>query len=423
MTQSEYRTGTALLDPEARPQDAYRTPSAAAPPEAEPVAPAGEDPLEGLFAPPQTEKPDLSQARSFLTELHPSGFGELLVTDVWLPPTPEAGVEPMDRRQAWRRRQERRELNLLRERAAASYDARTEHYWRQVQEGMKLCPQAIVDPYTTFAASLADADFARLSEYRREAQQYGYTADSLLRYGRACLALGRLKSARRALRQAVKLEPYLSEAWWNLGLAHLFARAHAPAAEALSHAFDQNPGDYRTESALGVARFHGRDFPGAEECFRRTAGPSGLRAACRSMLACSLRAQGKWEEARIELGFLKYGGSSRWAEVAEQCLDCVARGEEQTGARQVSRRRTVAMLKSLASVGAGGGYLAYAVAEHWFQAEFRWASVPLFLAGLVFVRSLRAIAHAPAAGDFGNSEQGLPCWQATTWMQPKRSGF
>ena len=406
--------GVATLDP---PTPFGQTPPTPPEPEEEPTLEPTEE--------PQSEKPNLSDARSFLTELHPSGFGELLVTDVWLPPVPKPGTqeEPVDRQQMWRKRKEYRELNLLREKPAASFDARTERFWKQVNEALTHAPDAIVDPYTDFAASFADAHYEQMGDYLREAKEYGYTAESLCRYGRACLALGRLKSARSTLKKAVKEDPMLGEAWWNLGIAHLFARAHPEASEAFTQALDLSPGDYRIETALGLSRFHERKYDEAEEHLRRTAGPRGPRAAARSLLACSLRQQGKWDDARIELNFLKNGGSARWATVAEQCQDCVVRGEEQTSTAVFSRRRGIAMVKSLATAGAGGAYILYSLAENWFRDNLKWASIPLFLIAMALGRSLKSVASPGASNEFGNYEQGLPCWQATTWMKPRRSEF
>jgi len=414
VSQWDVRSGLLTLEPEAEPRPGGFLPPVA--PETPPEEPSPDGAEERGPKPP-----DLSKARAFLTSPHPSGFGELLVTDVWLPPAPKADAsEPVDRQQAWRKRQEYRELNLLREKPAASYDARTERYWKQVKEALALAPGAIVDPYTTFAAGLADADYEHMGDCLRESREYGHTADSLLRYGRACLAIGRLKSARSALAKAVRSEPYQAEAWWNLGIAHLFARANAEASEAFGNALDQSPGDLRYQTALAVARYHQRKYPQAEEHFRRTAGASGLRAAARSLLACSLCMQGNWDEARIELNFLKSGGSAGWAQVADQCADCVARGEERQGGPLAARRRGTAMLKSLAAVGATGAYLAYSFAENWFRDNLRWAAVPLFLLVGLVGRSLRSVANATPAGAYGNYEQGLPCWQATSWMRPRR---
>lgn len=378
--------------------------------------------------PQEPEKPDLSQARSFLTDLRPSGFGELLVTEAWLPPPPKPLAKeesPPDRQQVWRQRQEWRELNLLRERPAQSFDARTEEYWGQVKAALALAPEAIVDPYTHFVASFADADHARLSDYRREAREYGREGEALLQLGRAQLTIGRLKSARATLQAAAKAEPLLPGVWWHLGVAHLFARANAQAAGAFARALDQAPGDLRAEAALGVAQYHQGDYAAAEECFRRTAGPSGLRATCRSLLACSLRMQGKWDEARVELAFLRHSGSERWASVAEQCFDCVARGEEQ-GLSPAPRRRAQRLARQLVTAGGPAAFLTYLFLENFGhklieQDERWWLAVPVAVGAALLGKWLNRFTRRAQAREFGNLEQGLPCWQATTWIQPDRS--
>ncbi|MCJ7750709.1 MAG: hypothetical protein MUQ65_06395, partial [Armatimonadetes bacterium] len=117
-------------------------------------APAGEqeEPAEEdfLFGEEPEAAPDVSQARSLLTELRPAGVGELLVTDVWLAPEPrkkegKAGEgEPRDRQRDWETRQELRELGLLREKPLVSHDARFDAYWKQAEETRGAAVNAIV---------------------------------------------------------------------------------------------------------------------------------------------------------------------------------------------------------------------------------------------------------------------------------------
>lgn len=411
------------------------------PGEAKPPA-AAEEPDLSLAGQELAPAVDLSQARSFLTELRPSGFGELLVTDVWFAPDPpkkrepakkrevseeeekDKGkeAEPLDRQKAWERRHELRELRLLRERPAASFDARTEHYWTQVKEALAKAPGAIIDPCTDLVTEFAGIDHGRLQDYRREVREYGREAESRVALGRAYLAVGRLRSARDAFRAAAKADAFHADAWWHLGVASLFARAYPEASAALERALDQSPGDLRVETALGLARFHERRYERAEEHLRRTAG-GAAGAACRSLLCCSLRAQAKWYEARAELNLLRHHGSPHWTAVAEQCLDCVERGEQkQAGVLRVRRRR-VEMLKSLAAAAAGAAWLAYAFADNLFKSDLRVALVPLLGLVILLGRSLKGISGKEQSSEFGNYEQGLPCWQTTTWLRPRRSEF
>jgi hypothetical protein len=237
------------------------------------------------------------------------------------------------------------------------------------------------------------------------------------------VAIGRLKSARSVFQAAAKAEPYHPGIWWHLGVSHLFARANAGAVEALQRAVDQAPGDFGAELALGVARYHTKDYAAAEESLRRLAGASGLRATARSMLACSLRMQEKWDEARVELGFLRDARPGDWAALAQQCLDCVERGEQKRSGQLRARRRARQMWQSLAAAGAGGVWIAYSLAEDLFRKDARWAALPLLLLGMVLARGLRGISGRELPGEFGNAEQGLPCWQATAWMRPRKSEF
>jgi tetratricopeptide (TPR) repeat protein len=292
-----------------------------------------------------------------------------------------------------------------------------------VRDAQQAAESAIVDPYTGLAATFAEADIEGMRAHRVEAQEYGREADSLLQVGRAYVAIGRLKSAQGVFRAAVKADPFHAEAWWHLGVAQLLGRANAPAAKALAQALDQSPGDFRMELALAVAHYHAKDYSSAEEHFRRLVGASGLRASARSLLACSLRMQEKWDEAKIELGFLQDAQPGDWGALAEQCLDCVERGEQRQAGPLRARRRARQMWKSLAAAGAGGVWIAYSLAQNLFKEKVQWATVPLFVLVMVLARSLRGISGKEMAGEFGNAEQGLPCWQTTAWMRPRRSEF
>jgi len=377
--------------------------------------------------PPSPEEPDLTQARSLLTQLHPSGFGEVLATEVWMPPAPPAEIEaeepPPDRQRAWETRQELQELGLLREEFTVRHDARYEEYWNQVRDAMLLANDAIIDPYTDFAATFADIDIERIGECRREAREYGRGAEAVFEMGRAYMASGRLKSARNAFRTATKYDSQYPQAWWHLGVSHLFARANSDAVKALQHAVEQSPGDLRAELALGVACYHTKDYASAAEHLRRQVGSRGVRAGGRSMLACSMRMQEEWDDARIELGFLRESGTAYAHALADQCLDCVERGEQKRAGPLRSRRRTSQMIKSLAATAAGGVWIAYALTQDLFRKEARWASLPLFVLVLVLARALRGISGKELPMEFGNAEQGLPCWQTTTWMRPRKTEF
>lgn len=396
-------------------------------------APAGEqeEPAEEglLFAEePEAEAPDVSQARSVLTELRPAGVGELLVTDVWLAPEPreetEAGEgEPPDRQREWETRQELRELGLLRERPLLSHDARFEAYWGQAKETKEAAVNAIIDPYTELAAAFADTDVERMADHRRAATEYGKAGDELLQLGRAYVAIGRQKGARSVLEAAAKAEPLHPEVWYNLGVVRLFGRASAGARKAFEAALHQTPGDFRLQLALAVACYHVKDYTAAAEHFRRLAGGSGFRATARSMLACCHRMQGSWDEARIELGFLKEAEPGDWEAMVQQCADCVERGEQKRTGRLRVRRRASRMWKALAAVAAGGVWLAYAAAQDLFEKQGQWATLPFFVLALLLARMLRGMSGKELPGEFGNAEQGLPCWQSTSWMRPRKSEF
>jgi len=389
--------------------------------------PSGEEPAEET---PEEEAPPppehyLPQARSLLTELRPSGFGELLVTDVWVPgPRPEARPEADEadaRQQAWSRRHELRQLGLLRERPVLSYDARTEEYWAHVADARLAAPQAILDPYTDFVVAFAGGDISRIPEYRAEAKEYGRRAEAWLGLGRAYMTIGRIKSAQGAFREAAKADPYHPDVWSYLGISQLLTRANDEAAKALDRAAEQSPGDLRAEFALGVARYHLKDYARAEDQLRRVAGSSGLRGAGRSFLACCLRLQQKWDEARTELGLLRHSGHPQWAAVAEQCLDCVQRGEERRGGQAGKKRRLLSLLASLGAAAGGAVWVFYSLLEHYFRDQPKLAAAPLLVLFMILARALKGVSRQESASEFGNAEQGLPCWQATSWTRPRRA--
>jgi tetratricopeptide (TPR) repeat protein len=389
----------------------------------------------------QPKGPDLTQARSLLTELRPAGFGEVLVTEIWYrpeprvetPPKPKKGEDgepaetaeprPRDPHKEWEQRQELRDLGLLRERPLLSHDARYEIYWTQVRDTRAEAVNAIVDPYTEFARQFADADIDNLSEHRRGAQEYGREGGALLELGRGYVAIGRHKAARSVLERAAKMEPLHPGVWYNLGIARLFGRANAKAREALEQAVDQAPGDPHSQLALGVACYHLKDYAAAETHLARVAGSSGMRAAARSMLVCCHRLQGNWDEARVELNFLKEAAPGDWAALAKQCLECVDRGEQKRGGFLRLRRRASKMWKALAAAAASAIWLAYSLIRNLFEKDVQWAVIPLFILVLLLVRSLKGISGRELSDEFGNAEQGLPCWRSTTWIRPRQPEF
>jgi len=411
--------------------------------EPKPPEPAAESEETG-FGEPTPVAPDLSQARSLLTELVPAGMGEVLVTDVWarpdpkIPPLVKVGEDdrwrtggqaqvlpeaPPDRQRQWELRQEMRDLGLLKERPMVTYDARVEQYWGQVKKALEQAKSGFVDPYTEMVTMFADVNTENMAELHHTAKEYGREADALLHLGRAYMAIGKFKGARQVFAAAAKSEPQYPEIWWHLGVASIITRANRDAATALENAVDQSPGDFRFEMALGLARYHLRDYGGAEECFRRLAGNDSARAPARSMFACSLRMQHKWDDARVELGFLRQSTAGDWPAVSAQCIDCVERGEQKKEGPLRRRRRIHQMLKAIAAIAGGGIWVGYAKVEHLFRDQAPYASIPVFLAALVLVRALRGISGKELPGEFGNAEQGLPCWQTTTWMKPRRSEF
>ncbi len=404
-------------------------------PSEQPWEAEGPDLEEGRFFSAEPEEPreeeqppppeyHLAQARSLLTELRPSGFGELLVTDAWLAPDPAVSFEQEpteeERQRAWSRRQELRQLGLLRERPVLSYDARTEDYWGQVAGALETAPQAIIDPYTHFAAAFAEGDPSRIADYQKDLKEYGREADAWLGLGKAFVVIGRMKAALAAFRAATRAEPFHPQAWLNLGICQIFTRANTGAAASLTRAAEQSPGDLMAELALAVAHYHAKDYAQAEERFRRIAGTTGVRATARSFLACSLRLQEKWDEARAELHLLQNTGHPGWMSLAQQCRDCVQRGEERRTGAKAGRRRLLSILTSLGATAGGALWIGYSILQDYFKDQPKLVAAPLLVMFMILARAVRGISRQESAGEFGNAEQGLPCWQATTWTRPRK---
>jgi len=81
------------------------------------------------------------------------------------------------------------------------------------------------------------------------------------------------------------------------------------------------------------------------------------------------------------------------------------------------------VVQALLSALAGAGWAVYAVVEDLFPERAPLAVLPLVGLGLLLLRSLQGISGGELASEFGNAEQGLPCWQTTTWVRPRRPEF
>ena len=126
---------------------------------------------------------------------------------------------------------------------------------------------------------------------------------------------------------------------------------------------------------------------------------------------------------KVRVGNMSINLGCRYITVAQQCLDCVARGEQKKDGEMRVRRRRREMLKSLGLLITGGGWLLYSLLEQLFKSDLRLAVFPLLALIMLLLRSLKNITGRELSHEFGNSEQGLPCWQGTTWMRPRRSEF
>ena len=376
---------------------------------------------------PSAEAPpfDWGQVFSLLTDLRPAGFGEVLVTEGW--PDPEE-QEKEGGEKARSLRLEVKLLGLSRRYPLVRYDARHEAFFDHSRTARELARSALVDPYTELAIAFAGQDFSQIPYHRSRLKSYAHGAEAKLQLGRAYLAIGRRKSALAAFQAAARADRYDPTAWWYLGLAQLFSRLNRDALKAFRAAVDLRPGDADVVLGLGLALYHAKDYASAAEEFRRHAGRGAPGAWARSFLACCYRMDQRWPDARLELAELARDPRLGWQEMARQCLACVERGEARQAAGKPLSRREEALAKRFIGVGMFSG-IAYTALENLLRDLGGSRKLFLYLVILaisalgerVFRRSIRKAAAR--AEDFGSGIAGLPCWQLTTWLRPRRPEF
>jgi tetratricopeptide (TPR) repeat protein len=381
------------------------------------IAKATQEPEAESPAPPEAEPFDWSQVFSLLTEPRPAGFGEVLVTEAWPQPEQEAREEGEKARSL---RLELKLLGLGRSYPLFRYDARHEAFYDQSEHAREQAGEALVDPYTGLAAAFAGQDFSQIPYHRGRARSYSYGCEANLELGRAYLAIGRRKSALAAFKAATRSDPHDSIPWWYLGLATLFSRANRDAAKAFRASLDLRPGDADSGVGLGLSLYHSKDYAAAADQFRPEAGRGARGAWARSFLACSYRMEQRWTEARLELASLAHEPRAGWREMARQCLACVERGEafQEKGARL----RSPEMWKKLAAglplvVVFLYGQIEQHLKKHWGPVSLLpWLAVAAVLGALLH----RLRRKGARVEQLGSGIPGLPCWQLTTWLRPRR---
>ena len=371
---------------------------------------------------PEAAPFDWGEVFSLLTDLRPAGFGEVLVTEGW-PKPEEEDLEEGERPRA--ARLELKLLGLVHRYPLLRYDARHEAFFDHSRESRDQARHALIDPYTELACAFAGQDLSEISYHRSRVKSYAYASEARLGLGRAYVAIGRRKTALAVLEAATRADPHESTAWWYLGLARLFSRANRGAVQAFQTALDHRAGDADCTLGLGLALYHSKKYGEASELLRRQAGQGASGAWARSFVGCCYRMEERWEEARRELSALGLDSRPGWQEMARQCLACVDRGEVSQARRGPGRRKST-MWKELVAGVSFFSVIVYNFLEDYFRK--RGGAIyllPLLVlvfgaAGLLRRRLRRKVARTE---ELGSGIPGLPCWQLTTWMRPRRPEF
>ncbi len=407
--------------------------------EPEEMKPVEEVRLEDYFLSPLPPEPEWESVWTMLTEPRHVGLGEGLVTEVWTERQgagdrgQESGVKSLEsgvwgQQQQPKTRQEEKEAQLAPERRSPDFrfDGRREGYFRQMAEARRKAKNALVDPYTDLVCEFAEVNPQAAAWERAKVNSYGYAGEANLRLGKAGIVNWSLREAEASFQRAVKADPHDPEAWRHLGIVRLFRRRPKGAVEALKTALDCRAGDARSRISLGMAHYHNQDYAAAEDCFRYEIGPDDRGTGARSFLICSLRMQGKWDQARMQIQALAQHPLAGWKEMAAQCSRCVDRGEG-VGDGEKQRRTRFRAGTLVAILGGLFVWITYFLNEFRRLAEaikkVDWKAAALPAAWLVIMLAQhlrRGLKQQTSKEVLGDGESDMPCWQTRTWMRPQR---
>jgi tetratricopeptide (TPR) repeat protein len=120
-------------------------------------------------------------------------------------------------------------------------------------------------------------------------------------YGRICLKLNLLGEARRAMSEAVKLDPDSPEYNFALGVVSSYAQNASAGLPYLKKFHEMRPNDADGVLALGTAYFRDDDYANAALWLKQAANTASTAAAAHYYLGRILRQQGKYDEALAQL--------------------------------------------------------------------------------------------------------------------------
>jgi tetratricopeptide (TPR) repeat protein len=167
---------------------------------------------------------------------------------------------------------------------------------------------------------LSERDARRVKLRLDAAREYNAGLD-LVSEGNYAAASGRFE-------EALKLDPALTDASFNLGITYGKLGFHRKAASILRELVSVAPGNVGYRYALGAARFDAGDLAGAEKAFLEVlaAAPSDRKSLF--SLAVVLEKRGKSGEAKSRFRqYLALDPDGEWAEAARAHLDAIERSE------------------------------------------------------------------------------------------------
>jgi tetratricopeptide (TPR) repeat protein len=126
-------------------------------------------------------------------------------------------------------------------------------------------------------------------------------ADFAYEYGRICLKLNLLGEARRAMGEAVKLDPDSPDYNFALGVVSSYAQDASAGLPYLKKYHQMRPGDPDGVLALGTAYFRDDDYVNAALLLKQAAKTASTAASAHYYLGRILRQQGQYDKALAQL--------------------------------------------------------------------------------------------------------------------------
>ena len=181
-------------------------------------------------------------------------------------------------------------------------------------------PRTEPRPGSAVRIPLSARDVQRIKDRLDAAREYNAGLD--------LAAEGNFAAASQRFEEALKLDPALADASFNLALVYGKLGFHKKAAAILADLVSDVPGNAGYWYALGASRFEAGDLAGAEKAFLRVlaSAPSDRKALF--SLAVALEKRGKKGDAKSRFRqYLALDPDGEWADAAREHLDALERSE------------------------------------------------------------------------------------------------